>query len=561
MKEAVVEVLKKALKEKDYKLSNEEIYSLIETPKNISKGDFAFPCFSLSKISKLPPHEIALEVRAKIPKKHLLDFEEILVDGPYINFYLDEKEVARKAVWNAISKKNKYGMSKIGAGKKIIVEYSSPNIAKPLGIGQLRSTIIGNSVANMADFLGYKVHRLNYLGDWGTQFGKVLFGYEKFGSDAKLMKDPLKHLMDVYVKVNKKSLEPKAKEYFNKLENGDKPSLMLWKIFRDASIKELKKLYSKLGMEFDEWSGESKSINKTEKVFENLLKKKIIKKSKGAYIANLKEYGLDILVIKKDDGGSTYALRDLATAIDRKKKKDFFKMIYETGQEQSLYFKQVFKLLELLGLDWAKDCFHVDHGFYLDKDGKRFSTRKGKLVFAKDILEEIQDKAKKEISKRFKLSKIELERRSNAVAVAALFYGDLKTFRRNDVVFDAQTFVSFEGNTGPYLLYSYARASSIIEKSKQPGKFEILNLKDSELFLSKKINEFPEIVSKAFNSSSPSLIANYCYDLSKLFNTFYHSCQVIDSENESFRLALVEAFRITLRNSLNLLGINVIDKM
>jgi len=562
MKKVVVDVLEKALKKKNIKITREEIESKIEVPPSIEMGDYAFPCFFLAKQLKDPPHQIALEIREKIGTEPPTDFDDIATNGPYLNFFLDRKNLARKVVWDAITKKKDYGKGKIGKGKKILFEFSSPNVAKPFGVGHLRSTIIGNSLANIAEFLGYKVIRTNYLGDWGTQFGRILFGYDRWGSDAKLRKDPLEHLMQVYVKANKKSFDKDAKEWFKKLEDKDRKAMMLWKIFKERSIEEFNKIYKEMDVKFDFYTSESETVKYTSDILKQLENKKLLEKSKGAMIVDLNKYNLDVCLVVKSDGATTYVLRDLAEATERHKKYKFDMMVYETGNEQSFYFKQLFKILDLLGYKWANNCFHVDHGLYLDKKGKKFSTRKGKTVFMKDILEETEDLAKQEIKKRSaRMSKENLENRARKIAIAAIFYGDLKNNRNNNIVFDPKKFVSFEGDTGPYILYSYARASSIIKKSGQPGKFVIDELENKELEIVQKILQFQDIVEKAFATRSPSLIANYCYDLSKLFNEFYHSCPVIGSDKEPFRLALVEAFRVVLKNALGLLGIETLLEM
>jgi arginyl-tRNA synthetase len=562
MKKFVINVLKKALKEKEVKLTYDEIEKILETPPSPEMGDYAFPCFFLSEKLKEEPHEIAIEIRKKIGNLPISDFDDIQTSGAYINFFLNRKEIARKAVWEIITQKEKFGKINLGKRKKVLVEFSDPNIAKPFGIGHLRSTIIGNSIANIYEFMGFKVIRINYLGDWGTQFGKLLLGYEKFGNEKKLEKDPLKHLLEIYIKVNKKIYEKQAKELFKKLEDGDKKLLMLWKIFKEISIEELEKTYKMLGVNFDVYSGESLSIKNVDKVVRALKEKKLLKKSDGALIVNLEEHGLGICVIKKSDEATTYMLRDLATAIERYKKYKFKEMIYEVGQEQKLYFKQLFKILELMGYEWAKNCIHVEHGLYLDKNGKKFSTRKGKTIFLEKIINKTISLAEKEIKKRNKkILKEDLKERTLKIAIAAVFYGDLKNNRRNNIVFDIKKFVSFEGDTGPYLQYSYARASSILKKAKNDDKFEIYDLESKEIELAKKLLEFREVVLTSYKNLSPSLIANYSHQLAQIFNEFYHSCQVIGSKQESFRLALVEAFRQILRESLKLLGIKTLEKM
>jgi arginyl-tRNA synthetase len=563
MRKVVVKIIKKALEEKGVNLKSKEIDSLIETPPNPEMGDYAFPCFFLSEKLKDEPAQIAREIREKIGTPPATDFEDIQTKGPYINFFVNRGSLARMVVWDVINQKKNYGKTNVGKRKKIVVEFSSPNIAKPFGIGHLRSTIIGNAIANICEFQGFSVTRVNYLGDWGTQFGKLLFGYKKFGSDKKLEKEPIKHLFDIYVKANKKQYEKKAREEFMKLEKRDKDSLLKWKLFRDFSLEEFQKIYETFGIEFDVYEGESTYNRKTKKVIQELEKKELLKKSKGAKIVDLKEHGLGVALIEKSDGATLYATRDLAAAISRYKKYEFDMMVYEVGQEQNLYFRQLFKILELMGYDWAKNCVHVDHGLYLNKSGKRFASRKGKIIFMQDIIDETKELAKREIKKRDKnISEKELNERAMKIAIAAIFYGDLKNNRQSNIVFDLKKFVSFDGDTGPYILYSYARASSIMTKAPPEKKFDIGKLEDAEIGLVKKLSEFPDIVLNAYTSLNPSVIATYSYQLAQSFNEFYHACKVIGAEeNESFRLALTQSFRQVLRNALRLLGIETIEKM
>ena len=562
MKKEVVKLLKKALKEKELKFKDEELSKIIEIPPSSEMGDYAFPCFFLADKLKDSPEIIAKELRQKIGEPPATDFEDIQTQGPYINFYLNRKSLARQTVWDVLTQKKNYGKSNIGKRKKIIVEFSSPNIAKPFGIGHLRSTIIGNSIANILDFQNFKTIRINYLGDWGTQFGKLILGYKKFGSEKKLEKDPIKHLFEIYVKINKKQYEKDAREEFKKLEEGDKKNLLLWKHFRDLSLENFKEIYKELGIKFNVYEGESNYNKKRKELLNELKEKGFAKKSKGAYVIDLTSYGLENALIEKSDGTSLYITRDLVAAIERYKKYKFNTMIYEVGREQELYFKQLFKILELNGHKWAKNCIHVYHGHYLSKTGKRLATRKGKTFFMEDILKKTISMAKKELKKRnSKISEKELEEKSLRIAIAAIFYGDLRSNRINNIVFDIKNFVSFEGNTGPYILYSYARAGSILEKAPPEGKFEVQELEPKELELIKKISSFSEVILNAANNLNPSIISNYVYQLAQTFNEFYHTCKVIGSESETFRLALVQAFRQVIKNATHLLGIDTVEKM
>ncbi len=563
MKKQVAQILQKALKKLNVSMKLEDVESKLEMPPSVEMGDFSFPVFFLRDKTKMLPNELAIKLRTEIGNISETDFDDVQTAGGYVNFFLDRKNMARKVVWEAITQKEKYGRSKVGAKKKVVIEYSSPNIAKPFGVGHLRSTIIGNSLANISEFLGYKPIRLNYLGDWGTQFGKLIFGFEKWGKEDKLMKDPISHLMKIYVKVNKdKKYEEPSREAFKKLESKDRKSLMLWKLFRNLSLKEFEKTYKSLGIKFDVFSGESESVKHTKRVVKELTDKKLLKESQGAWIVDLEEYKLGVVLIQKTDGTTLYATRDLAAAIKRFEKYKFEKMIYEVGQEQKFYFRQLFKILELMGYKWASNCFHVAHGLYLDKDGKKFATRKGKTVLMQDILDKTSTLTKKEIKKRFpKLSKTELEKRAKKVALGAIFYGDLKNNKSNNMIFDLKKFTSFEGNTGPYIQYTFARATSIIKKAKDQTKFNIKELNKQELELVKKLSLFQDTIIEAHNNLSPSVIANYCYSICQKFNEFYENNWVINSENESFRLALVESFRQILKNGMALLGIEMINEM
>lgn len=566
MKKSVVKILKKALKELNIGIKPEEIESIIEIPPSIDMGDYAFPCFSFSEKLKMSPHDIAIELREKINNFPQTDFDDIQVQNGYVNFFIVKTSLARQVVWDAIEKKRKYGSSEIGKKQKVVIDFSSPNVAKPFGVGHLRSTIIGNSIANTSSFLGYNVKKINYLGDWGTQFGKLIYGFEKFGSNKKLLKDPIKHLLDIYVKVNKsKKYEEPSRDAFKALENRDKKSLMLWKLFRTLSIEEFESIYKIFGIKFDEISGESISAKHSKNVIKELKEKNLVKESQGALIVNLEKYNLGICIVQKTDGTTLYTTRDIAEAIRRYKKYKFDKMIYESGQEQTLHFKQVFKILELMGNEWAKNCSHVSHGLYLDKNGKKFATRKGKNVLMEDILEKTTSLTEKEIKRRWpNISKRKLKETGLTVALAAILYGDLKNNKRNNIVFDLKKFTSFEGDSGPYILYTYARAGSILEKAdkkKIQEKFQLKDIEEAEFKLVKNLSNFPEIVLNSFNGLNPSLIANYCYETCQKFNNFYQNCPVIKSDKLSFRLTLVEAFRQTIRNALHLLGINVVEKM
>ena len=559
MKSIISKILQKAAQNSfNLKLTIQEIEEKIEIPPDSLMGDFAFPGFFLSSKLRKNPNEIAIKIKNEI-KNIPKDISEIKVSGPYLNFFVDKKILAVNLIKRVLKEKEKYGNSNEGKGKTIVIDMSSPNIAKPFGIGHLRSTIIGNSISNIAKSQEYKTIKINYLGDWGTQFGKIIVGYKKIGNDKELKKDSAKYMLKWYIEGNKKEYEEDARKWFKKLEDGDKETLKLWKMFKDLSIKDFEKIYKILGVKFDVISGESFYNNKMDKTIKELKLKKLLEQSEGALVVNLDKYNLGVCLIQKTDGATLYATRDLTAAIERYDKYKFSKIIYEVGQEQKLHFQQVFKVLELMGYKFSKECVHTSHGLYLDEDGKKFATRKGKTIFMEDILNETIEIAKKKIQEK----NTDLKNKNKIarkIAIAAIFYGDLKNQRTNDIVFNIERFLDFDGNTGPYLQYSYARASSILRKAgKNTKKSKALN--EKEIALIKKINDFPEVVKKSYEHLFPNLIANYSFELAQKFNEFYHSCPVIGSENEQFRLKLVEAFRITIKKSLYLLGIEVMEEM
>ncbi len=554
MKNIVAELIAEETKFNINKVAN-----LIEVPPKDEMGDFAFPCFILAKQLKKNPMSVAEDLAKKFGRRLPKEIASVNSNGAYVNFFID-KNILAKSVLAKVEKKN-FGKNNFGHGKTIVIDMSSPNIAKPFGVGHLRSTIIGNSIGKICEANGFDVIKINYLGDWGTQFGKIILGYKKWGNDNRLENDPIAHLYELYVKANSEEFEDEAREEFKKLENGDAENIELWEKFREMSLKEFNKIYDLLGVHFDVTSGESFYNNKMDAVIDELKRWKLVKKDDEAMIVDLKKEGLGVALIQKRDGASLYTTRDLATAIERKKKYKFYKMFYEVGQEQKLHFQQLFKILEKIGNKWAKDCVHISHGFYLDKDGKKFATRRGKTIFMRDILNEVIEKARKNLSEREDLHEEELESRARAIALAAIFYGDLKNSRENNIIFDVDKFLNFEGDTGPYLLYSYARANSIIKKMKTKKPVVILNLENPEIKLLKKIGEFDSVVMKAYKELAPNLVANYAFELSQIFNEFYHSCPVLGNKKEGFRLKLVGAFKITLKKSLDLLGIAVVDEM
>ena len=552
MKDVVVKLI---AEEVDFDIC--EIEGLLEVPPRSEMGDYAFPCFGLAKTLKKSPGVIAGDLALNFVKVLPKEIERVEASGAYVNFFIDKGIFARKVLGKD------YGKKVLKNGKRIVIDMSSPNIAKPFGIGHLRSTIIGNSIARICEANGFEAVKINYLGDWGTQFGKIICAWKKWGSEEKLESDAIGHLQELYVRINATDeFDDECRLEFKKLESGDFENLALWKRFREMSLVKFQKIYDLLGISFDEVSGESLYNDKMDAVIFELKEKGLLIEDAGARIVDLDDVGLGKVLIQKSDGTSLYATRDLAMALDRKKVYDFDRAIYEVGAEQTLHFRQVFGILKKMGYAWADDLVHAAHGLYLDSDGKKFSTRRGKTVYMEDVLGEVVEKARGNLEARGDCDN--LDERARRIALAAIFYGDLKNNREHNMVFDVDRFLSFEGDTGPYLLYSYARASSILRKIKFESKRQDIKYKDFgdlEFALIKKIDLFDNVVVKAYEDLSPNLIANYCFELAKDFNEFYHGCPVLGGESEAFRLEIVEVFRVVIKKGLDLLGIETLEEM
>ena len=549
-KEEIIKLLKKRTKLDEIKL---------EVPPSENLGDYSFPCFDLAKTLKKDPNKIAKELSEKIRSKNFRTENK----GPYLNFFIDKNKLTKEVLNKILREKERYGSENIGKGKIVVIDMSSPNIAKPFGIGHLRSTIIGDVVRNLHVFLGYKVFRINHLGDWGTQFGKLIFAYKKWGNRKKLVKDPIKYLLGLYIKGNKEEYEEEGRRWFKKLEEGDKEALKLWKEFRELSLREFKKIYDLLNVNFESYAGEAFYNDKLNDAIKILQKRGIVTESEGALIVDLTQYGMPPLLLKKSDGATLYATRDIAAALYRKEKYKFSVAVYEVGSEQKLYFKQLFKTLEIAGFEWANKMVHVDHGLYLGEDGKKLSTRKGKVIFMEDILNEGVNKTKKIIqAKNPKLkNKDDI---SIKVAVSAIKYGDLKNDRTKDVIFNWDKFLDFNGETGPYIQYAHVRACSVLRKCKLVKDVDLSLLKEkSEIELVRHLKDFNDIVKSAAFEYKPHILAKYVYELAQKFNDFYEKVQILKSEEKirEARLVLVFSVRQVLKNGLNLLGIDALDEM
>ena len=445
-------------------LKKDEILNLIEIP-NSDMGDFAFPCFKLAKTMKKAPNIIASELAEKIEKKEFID--NIQVVNAYINFYVSKSIYVEKVLTNVLNEKDNFGNSNMGKDKTVIIDYSSPNIAKPFHIGHLRSTVIGNSLYKIYKKLGYNVVGINHLGDWGTQFGKLIVAYKKWGNKELVEKDDIKELSKIYVKFHEesekdKSLEDEARLWLVKMQEGDKEALDLWKWFCDISMKEFERVYKMLNISFDSYAGESFYNDKMQPVVDELFEKDILVESEGAKIVDLEPYNMPPCLILRSDGGTLYPTRDIAAAFYRKKEYNFEKCLYITALDQNLHFAQWFKVIELMGYDWAKDLVHIPFGLVSLNDGK-LSTRKGHVVLMEDILNHAIEKTKNIIEE--KNPNLEnKEKIAKDVGIGAVIFNDLFNSRVKNVVFDLERMLNFQGETGPYVQYTHARACSILEK-------------------------------------------------------------------------------------------------
>jgi arginyl-tRNA synthetase len=545
-------------------LALEEIKNLLENPKSAVHGDVAFPAFSLAKILRKAPNIIASELSAKITAD---DFEKIEVVGPYINFFMNKKKVSAKVLQQILSQKTHFGDFNEGDGRNIVIDMSSPNIAKPFSIGHLRSTVIGDSLANIFAKLGYNPVRINHLGDWGKQFGMLITAYKKWGSEKAIKAHPIDELLKLYVRINAEAkanpaLDEEARKWFLKLERGDQEAYKLWQWFRDESLIEFNRLYKQLGVGFNSINGEAFYNDKMAEIIDILDSKGLLKGSEGATIVDLEKYNLNPALIKKADGATLYITRDLAAALFRKRKYDFAKCVYVVGQEQASHFKQLKAVLKEMGYFWADDVYHVPFGL-VTKDGKKLSTRKGNVILLESTLHEADKRALKQIEEK-NTNLPNKEQVAHAVGVGAVKFFDLKTDRMNGYDFNLEAMVSFEGETGPYVQYTHARSMSILRKA--DFKVESLAtyaLKDVESWeIIKLLQIFPQIVRRSADRFEPSIIAKYTLQLSQSFNKYYAHVRILDeNEEKSARLALVYAVATVLKEGLRLLGINAPDEM
>lgn len=557
-------------------LSLEEIEGMIEIPADESMGDYAFPCFRLAKALRKAPQLIAADIAARAGDAEA--FEKVENVNAYVNFFIDRAYFAGEVVDEVNRLGNAYGRSNSGEGRKVIVEYSSPNIAKPFHIGHIRSTVIGNAIYKLYDAVGFDVIRINHLGDYGTQFGKMIVAYRKWGSEEELAKDPIKSLLSYYTRFHKEAeehpeLEDEARETFVKLEAGEPEELALWEKFRKLSLEEFNRVYDMLGITFDSYAGESFYSDKMPRFIQELKDKGLLIESQGAQIVDLEPYDLGAAMITKSDGSSLYVTRDIAAAVYRKETYDFYKCIYVVASQQNLHFKQWKKVLELMGYEWQKDCIHVPFGLVSLSDGddiKMMSTREGRVVFLEDVLNTAVAKTA-EIMREKDAQGVDIDEVSKEVGIGAVIFQELSNNRIKDYVFSWDKVLNFDGETGPYVQYTHARASSVLRKAAAAGvdvesidKINPAHLSsDSAYTLAKLLYRVPEVVEEAAAKYEPSIVTRHLVDIAQSFNKFYHDEHILvdDEDEKNAKLALVKASRTVLANCLGLLGIAAPERM
>lgn len=562
-KKLISEIIKSEIED----LTLEEITALIEVPPNKEMGDYAFPCFKLAKIFRKAPNAIAEDLAGKIQPTD--DINKIVNLGGYVNFFVNKESLAKKVINQVLSEKENYGKSEFGKGKTVVVEFSSPNIAKPFHIGHVRTTVIGNALSKIYQSQGYHVEKLNHLGDYGTQFGKLIVAYKLWGDKQAVEKDPIKELLKLYIRFHdeaeaKPEMEDEAREWFTKLENGDQEAKDLWQWFRDESLKEFSRVYDLLDIDFDSYVGESFYSDKMPAVIEELKEKNLLVESDGAMIVDLEDSKLPPALIQKRDGSTLYLTRDLASAFYRKKIYNFDKSIYVVGAQQELHFKQCFEIIKRMGYDWYKDMVHVQFGMVALEEGT-MSTRKGRVVFLEDVLNQAINRTRQIIEEKNPDAE-NIDEVAKAVGVGAVVFQELSNSRIKDYTFSWDRTLSFEGETGPYVQYTHARCCAVLRKADQPVSadinYEALSDQDAADVLS-VLETFNKSIMTAMKKNEPHIVTRFVLDLAQAFNKFYHNSPILveDDDLRAARLALVEATRQTIENALKILGMKAPQKM
>ena len=552
-------------------LERDEILPMIEVPADSSKGDYAFPCFKLAKIMRKAPPMIAKGIAEAIEGEEM--FQKVESVNAYVNMFMSKAEFAGNVVKEVLEKDKDFGRSDMGAGRTVIVEYSSPNIAKPFHIGHIRSTVIGNSIYKIYDVLGYDTIRINHLGDYGTQFGKMICAYRKWGNKEDVIREPIKSLLSYYTKFHEEaekdpSLEDEARAIFVRLENGEPEEVELWQWFRDESLREFNRVYDMLGITFDSYNGESFYSDKMPAVVQELKDKGLLVEDNGAQIVKLDQFDLPPALITKSDGSTLYITRDIAAAIYRKNTYDFYKNIYVVASQQNLHFQQWKKVIGLMGYDWADDCVHVPFGLVSMEEGT-MSTRQGRVIFLEDVLNRAVEQTRKIIMEK-NVNTENVDETAREVGIGAVIFNELSNYRIKDYVFSWDKVLNFEGETGPYVQYTHARACSILRNageavmaSAKEGFDASRITSDSAHALIKLIYEMPEVIAEAGEKYEPSIVTRHIVDIAQAFNKFYHDEHIlVDDETEkTAKVALVMAARNVIRNGLDLLGMKAPEKM
>ena len=552
-------------------LETAEIKEMIETPADSSMGDFALPCFKLARVLRKAPPMIAKGIAEAVADEPM--FARVEQVNAYVNMFLDREAFAGDVVSEVIAKDADYGRAEVGEDRKVIVEYSSPNIAKPFHIGHIRSTVIGNSIANIYDFLGYDVFRINHLGDYGTQFGKMIVAYRRWGNREDVVREPIKTLLSYYTKFHEEaekdpSLEDEARATFTRLEHGEKEEVELWQWFRDESLKEFNRVYDMLGISFDSYNGESFYSDKMPRFVRELEEKGLLEEDQGAQIVRLDDYDLPVALITKSDGSTLYITRDIAAAVYRKETYDFYKNIYVVASQQNLHFQQWIQILEMMGYEWAHDCVHVPFGLVSMEEGT-MSTREGRVIFLEDVLNRAVDQTR-EIIKEKNVNTENIEETAAAVGIGAVIFNELSNYRIKDYVFSWDHVLNFEGETGPYVQYTHARACSILRNA---GEEIVARAKagfdpsfitgDSAHELVTLLYELPGVILEAGEKYEPSIVTRHIVDIAQAYNRFYHDEHIlVENEDEKVaKVALVMAAKSAIANGLRLLGMKAPEKM
>lgn len=545
-------------------LDQDAILNLLEQPKSSDLGDIAFPAFSLAKVERKAPQAIAADIAEKIDATN---FDKVVATGPYVNFFLNKALISDQVIKEVIKAGADYGQQDEGHGQNITIDLSSPNIAKPFSVGHLRSTVIGDALSHIFQKIGYNTIKINHLGDWGKQFGLLMVAYKKWGSQEAVEANPIDELLKLYVRINAEiendpALDEEGRLWFKKLEDGDPEATELWQWFRDESLVEFNRIYDLLGVQFDSLNGEAFYNDKMDEGVQILEDKGLLQESKGASIVDLDDVNLPPAMIKKSDGATLYITRDIATAMYRARTYNFVKNVYAVGQEQSNHFRQLKAVLKKMGFDWSDDMIHVDFGL-VTKNRQKLSTRKGNIILLEPTLQEAISRAKAQIEEK----NPDLENKeavAHAVGVGAVKFYDLKTDRRNGYDFDLEAMVSFEGETGPYVQYAYARIQSILRKADfQPNADAHYSLNDPESWeIIKLLQDFSRVVKRAADNYDPSLIAKYAISLAQAFNKYYAHTRILDDSPErDSRLALSYSTAVVLKEALRLLGVDAPEKM